>query len=72
MRVQREEKALIPCAVAKTFHDRQQRGKPQAKAPELRGDRHGEDAKVGLLLNAKRGPDLAPAWPQRVRLAMRR
>ena len=26
----------------------------------------GEDAKVGLLLNTKRGPDLAPAWPQRV------
>ncbi len=26
----------------------------------------GEDAKVGLLLNEKRGPDLAPAWPQRV------
>ena len=26
----------------------------------------GEDAKVGLFLNEKRGPDLAPAWPQRV------
>jgi hypothetical protein len=26
----------------------------------------GEDAKVGLLLNEGRGPDLAPAWPQRV------
>jgi virginiamycin B lyase len=26
----------------------------------------GEDAKVGLLLNGKRGPLLAPAWPQRV------
>jgi virginiamycin B lyase len=26
----------------------------------------GEDAKVGLLVNTKRGADLAPAWPQRV------
>jgi mono/diheme cytochrome c family protein len=26
----------------------------------------GEDAKVGLLLTGKRGPLLAPAWPQRV------
>jgi len=26
----------------------------------------GEDAKVGLLLTAKRGPSLAPAWPQRI------
>jgi len=26
----------------------------------------GEDAKVGLLLTGKRGPSLAPAWPQRV------
>jgi virginiamycin B lyase len=26
----------------------------------------GEDAKVGLLLTAKRGPSLAPSWPQRV------
>jgi virginiamycin B lyase len=26
----------------------------------------GEDAKVGLLLTAKRGPELPPAWPQRV------
>ena len=26
----------------------------------------GEDAKVGLLLTIKRGPSLAPAWPQRV------
>ncbi len=26
----------------------------------------GEDPKVGLILNTKRGPSLAPAWPQRV------
>ena len=26
----------------------------------------GEDAKVGLLLTGKRGPSLAPSWPQRV------
>ena len=26
----------------------------------------GEDAKVGLLLTTKRGPSLAPSWPQRV------
>ena len=26
----------------------------------------GDDAKVGLLLTGKRGPSLAPAWPQRI------
>ena len=26
----------------------------------------GEDAKVGLVLNEKRGPSLAPSWPQRL------